>query len=76
MSVVLEAARQTRLVPALQGKGATIVAGGTLTVAELNYGHAAGATLIILDRLGLDRIGVAGNKVTFGAMVTMACTRV
>jgi CO/xanthine dehydrogenase FAD-binding subunit len=72
MSVMLEAARQIRLVPALQAKGATIVAGGTLTVAELNYGRGTGDTLIILDRLGLDRITVVGKKVTFGAMVTMA----
>lgn len=72
MSVMLEAARQIRLVPALQAKGATIVAGGTLTVAGHNYGHAAGGTLIILDRLGLDRVTVVGKKVTFGAMVTMA----
>jgi xanthine dehydrogenase small subunit len=72
MSVVLEAARQARVVPALQARGATIVAGGTLTVAELNYGRAAAGTLIILDRLGLDRIAVAGKKITLGAMVTMA----
>src|SRR5436189_6079322 len=72
MSVMLEAARQIRLVPALQAKGAMIVAGGTLAVAELNYGQGADGTLIILDRLGLDRIAVVGKKATFGAMVTMA----
>lgn len=72
MSVMLEAARQARLVPGLQAKGGTIVAGGTLAVAELNYGRKAGGTLIILDRLGLDRIAVAAKKVTLGAMVTMA----
>jgi len=72
MSVMLEAATQARFVPGLQAKGGTIVAGGTLTVAGLNYGQGAGGTLIILDRLGLDRIAVAGKKVTLGAMVTMA----
>lgn len=72
MSVTLSAARQARLVPALQAKGGRIVAGGTLVVADLNAGPTAGATLITLDRLGLDRIAVAGGKVTLGAMVTMA----
>lgn len=72
MSVTLSAARQARLVPALQAKGGRIVAGGTLVVADLNAGPTAGTTLITLDRLGLDRIAVTGGKVTLGAMVTMA----
>lgn len=71
MSVTLSAAKQARLVPALQAKGARIIAGGTLLVADLNYGADAGA-LITLDSLGLDKIAVKGGKVTLGAMVTMA----
>lgn len=71
MSVTLSAAKQARLVPALQAKGARIVAGGTLIVADLNYGLDAGA-LITLDNLGLDKIAVKGGRVSLGAMVTMA----
>ncbi|HTN96263.1 MAG TPA: FAD binding domain-containing protein [Nordella sp.] len=72
MSVTLSAAKQARLVPALQAEGGRIVAGGTLLVADLNAGPTAGGALITLDRLGLDRIAVTGGKVTLGAMVTMA----
>lgn len=71
MSVTLSAAKQARLVPALQAKGGRIIAGGTLVVADLNYGADAGA-LITLDRLGLDKVTVKGGKVSLGAMVTMA----
>jgi CO/xanthine dehydrogenase FAD-binding subunit len=71
MSVTLLAAKQARSVPGLQAKGGIVVAGGTLAVADLNYGQAAG-TLIIIDGLGLGRIEVKGRKVTLGAMVTMA----
>lgn len=71
MSVTLSAAKQARLVPALQAKGGRIVAGGTLVVADINDG-ASSASLITLDRLGLDRIAVKAGKVTLGAMVTMA----
>lgn len=71
MSVTLSAARQARLVPALQAKGGRIVAGGTLVVADLNYGSGS-ETLITLDKLALDRITVKSGKVTLGAMVTMA----
>ena len=56
----------------LQGKRRRIIAGGTLVVADLNYGNLAAQTLISLDRLGLDTIKVAAGKVTLGAMVTMA----
>ncbi|MFZ5672455.1 MAG: FAD binding domain-containing protein [Pseudomonadota bacterium] len=70
MSVTLSAAKQARLVPALQAKGGRIIAGGTLIVADLNYGADAGA-LITLDNLGLDKIAVKGGKVSLGAMVTM-----
>lgn len=72
MSVTLTAARQARLVPALQAKGGHIVAGGTLLIADLNYGPNAATALITLDRLGFDRITVKGGKVTLGAIVTMA----
>lgn len=71
MSVTLSAAKQARLVPALQAKGGRIVAGGTLVVADLNYGLGSGA-LVSLDRLRLDQIAVKAGKVTLGAMVTMA----
>lgn len=72
MSVMLTAAGRSRLVPQLQKKGGRIVAGGTLAVADLNYGQAPHATLITLDRLGLDQIAIKDNKVMLGAMVTMA----
>lgn len=71
MSVTLSAAKQARLVPPVQAKGGRIIAGGTLIVADLNYG-ADSVALITLDRLGLDKVAVKGGKVTLGAMVTMA----
>src|SRR5436190_3888626 len=49
-----------------------IVAGGTLVVADLNYGRLDTEALVTLDRLGLDTIEIAGGKVTICAMVTMA----
>lgn len=72
MPVALMAAKQPRAVAGLQAKGGTVIAGGTLAVADLNYGRKAGGLLIIVDGLGLDRIEVKGKKVTLGALVTMA----
>lgn len=72
MPVTLLAAKQARAVPGLQAKGGIVVAGGTLAVAELNYGRSADGTLIIVDGLGLDRIEIKGKKITLGSMVTMA----
>jgi len=72
MSVTLTAARQARLVPALQAKGGRIVAGGTLAIADLNQGPTSGSALITLDHLGFDQVTATGGKVTLGAMVTMA----
>ncbi len=72
MPALLMAVKQPRAVPALKAKGGTVIAGGTLVVAGLNYGEAIGNPLIIVDGLGLDRIEIKGRKATLGAMVTMA----
>lgn len=72
MSATLLAVKQPRAVPGLQAKGGTVIAGGTLAVADLNYGEKIGNPLIIVDGLGLDRIEVRGKKATLGALVTMA----
>lgn len=72
MPATVLAVKQPRAVPALKAKGGTVIAGGTLAVADLNYGGATGDTLIIVDGLGLDRIEVKAKKVTLGALVTMA----
>ena len=72
MSVRLESPAKPRQAALLQGKKGRIVAGGTLIVADLNYGKAGTETLVLLDRLGLDTITVAGRRITLGAMVTMA----
>ena len=72
MPATLLAAKQPRAVPGLKAKGGTVIAGGTLAVAGLNYGEAIGNPLIIVDGLGLDRIEIKGRKVTLGALVTMA----
>src|SRR5690242_267975 len=72
MTATLLAVKQLRAVPALKAKGGTVVAGGTLAVADLNYGEATGEPLIIVDGLGLDRIEIKGKKVSLGALVTMA----
>jgi len=72
MTATLLAAKQPRAVPGLQAKGGTVIAGGTLAVAGLNYGDKIGNPLIIVDGLGLDRIEVKGKKATLGALVTMA----
>jgi CO/xanthine dehydrogenase FAD-binding subunit len=72
MPATLLAAKQPRAVPGLKAKGGTVIAGGTLAVASLNYGEAIGDPLIIVDGLGLDRIEIKGKKVMLGALVTMA----
>jgi CO/xanthine dehydrogenase FAD-binding subunit len=72
MPATLLAVKQPRAVPGLKAKGGTVIAGGTLAVAGLNYGEAIGNPLIIVDGLGLDRIEIKGKKVTLGALVTMA----
>jgi CO/xanthine dehydrogenase FAD-binding subunit len=72
MSASVLAAKQPRAVPGLKAKGGTVIAGGTLAVAGLNYGESIGSPLITVDGLGLDRIEVKGKKVTLGALVTMA----
>lgn len=71
MLITLQAAEKPRqaVLPVRQGR---IVAGGTLVVADLNYGRLDAPRLITLDRLGLDTIKIAADKVTLGAMVTMA----
>jgi xanthine dehydrogenase small subunit len=72
MSATLLAAKQARAVPGLKAKGGTVIAGGTLAVADLNYGHQGSGPLIIVDGLGLDRVELKGKKATLGALVTMA----
>jgi CO/xanthine dehydrogenase FAD-binding subunit len=72
MPATLLAAKQPRAVPGLKAKGGTVIAGGTLAVAGLNYGEQMGNPLIIVDGLGLDRIEIKGRKATLGALVTMA----
>jgi xanthine dehydrogenase small subunit len=72
MSVTIETAEKPRQVALLLGKKAKIVAGGTLVVADLNYGALETDRLVTLDRLGLETIKSVGGKVTVGAMVTMA----
>jgi CO/xanthine dehydrogenase FAD-binding subunit len=70
MAIRLEAAEKPRQAVLLtQGKRAKVIAGGTLVAAELNYGRLGADTL---DQLGLDKISLAADKVTIGAMVTMA----
>jgi xanthine dehydrogenase small subunit len=72
MSATLMAVKQARAVPGLKARGGTVIAGGTLAVADLNYGHQGSGPLIIVDGLGLDRIEIKGKKVTLGALATMA----
>jgi CO/xanthine dehydrogenase FAD-binding subunit len=72
MSVNLQAPERPRQAVVLQQKNGKIIAGGTLVVADLNYGKIGADTLVTLDQLGLDTIKIAGSKVTLGATVTMA----
>ena len=71
MPVTLQVAGKPRQVAVLLGKKASILAGGTLIVADLNYGRLGTQSLVTLDRLGLDTIKIAGGKATIGAMATM-----
>ena len=52
--------------------GARFLGGGTLAVRDVNYGDGSINKLVLPEGLGLDRIDVAGDKVTLGAAVTMA----
>jgi CO/xanthine dehydrogenase FAD-binding subunit len=73
MPITLRAAEKPRQAASLiQGKSARIIAGGTLVVADLNYGRSGAETLVTLDRLDLNSIKAGSGKVTIGAMVTMA----
>ncbi len=52
--------------------GARWLAGGTLLIRDINAGDTGIHTLLIGDGLGLDRIDIAGSKVTLGSAVSMA----
>src|SRR5438132_221632 len=71
MPIVLQAVDKPRRAILLQ-PNARIIAGGTLIVADLNYGRLGVETLVTLDQLGLDTIKIAGSKVSIGAVVTIA----
>lgn len=54
------------------GKGVTIVAGGTIVMPEINYRRLEPARVLMLARAGLAGITTSGSTVTVGAMTTLA----
>src|SRR5258708_35060287 len=50
---------------------AVILAGGTLTMPEINLGSSGREAVISLDRLGLDQILINDRTVRLGAMVRL-----
>lgn len=54
------------------GKGVTVVAGGTVVMADLAAGRLRPKKALLLSRAGLDGITRKGGKVTIGAMTPVA----
>jgi CO/xanthine dehydrogenase FAD-binding subunit len=49
------------------GAGVTVVGGGTIVIADMNYGRGAQAKIVMLGRAGLAGISRGGSQVTIGA---------
>ena len=54
------------------GKGVTVVAGGTIVVPELTYGRRSPGRTVLLSRAGLDALDVDDSTITVGAGVPVA----
>jgi aerobic carbon-monoxide dehydrogenase medium subunit len=54
------------------GSGVTVFGGGTILMAEINYGRLRPARVLMLRDAGLSGIGSNGSGLTIGAMTTVA----
>src|SRR5215207_3452268 len=54
------------------GRGITVVAGGTIVVPDMTYGRRRPERALVLGRAGLDGVQRTGGRVVIGATTTVA----